>query len=147
MEAKADSINHMAILSNPMSCAPVLQEYRSDIYLGSHSYKLKTAQMSSYPLECFMSVNPGAVRHVLPPLPKEHGTGLAPPRAPFLSIVYCKGCTEPVSSLPDLHVCRAASLETQLSAEAARFADACLLQAPVPMWEGGRAGGVVVEPR
>lgn len=78
-----------------------------------------------------MSVNPGAVRHLLPPLPKEHGTGS--PWLSLLSIDHCKGCTEPVSSLPDLHMYRAGSLETQLSGEAARFADACLLQAPVPV--------------
>ena len=103
--------------------------------------------MSGYPLERFTSVNPGAVRHLVPPLPKEHGTGSPPPWLSFLSIDRCKGCTEPVSSLPDLHVYRAASLETQLSGEAAGFADACLLWALVPAWEGGRAGGDLAEPR
>jgi len=46
---------------------------------------------------------------------------------------HCKGRAEPVSSLPDLLVCRAASLGNQLSGEASRSADAWLLQAPVPV--------------
>lgn len=147
MEAKADSINHMAVLGNPMSCAPVLQEYRSDFYLGSHSYKLKTAQMSSYPLECFMSVNPGAVRHVLPPLPKEHGTGLPPPRPPFLSIVYCKGCK---NLSPGCLTCMFAgqpALRLSCLQKWRGLLMRASLQVPVPVWEGGRAGGDVVEPR